>query len=508
MALFSTLARFVGLGRSITEAEQGIAWDWEERRVDYALWEAHYFNTAYDLQANGGFREVILKYHLGIDCDYGSDPTAVPKLIGHYNPVKQIVDAYQNMLPGQYGVDIAVAEKVDGRDVNRVLLDRAQDPLGKLWRQSNLDTHKQELQRTGANLGTVGIRVVSDTSEPSQPRVYLDFDHPSKIVDYEEDSRGNVVHVRLEYTTVMGFAKEARDVEVVEEFDRERLSVTYDGVEQLADQTNELGFCPYVIYRHRGTKGFGRPCHDGTLPIIDAINWTITNQGESIYEHMWPQWFLTAGGAQPTQVNFGKGRVWYVATNADAPPPSATAIVPQLDQASGTKFIEDRKGEVRERQPETALGSLDTLSGLSGESYAKLLLAAEERVLSARANLQHALKRAIQMGFSYQIANRMADFGTGLGTREAADRAFNSGALDFEFKGQPAVPRTAADKVLQVDADLAERTKKLANANTLQRMGLPLEEVLREAGYDDQRVQELLTLARTEQVVPTEEDEL
>jgi hypothetical protein len=326
-------------------------------------------------------------------------------------------------------------------------------------------------------------------------------------VDYEEDTRGNVTRVRLEYTIVMGFADDARDVEVVEEFDRESFSRTYDGVEQLTpeQQRNEMGFCPYVIYRHRGTKGWGRPCHDGTLPLIDATNWTITNQGESIYEFIWPKWFFTAGGPKPESIPLGRTEALYVATSADAPNPSATAIVPQIDHAGCQKFIEDRKREIRERQPETALGSLDTLSGLSGESYAKLLLACEERVMSARVNLQHALKRAIAMAFSYQIANRMADFGTGLGTREAADRAFNDGKLAFSFKTQPALPLTAADKIQQVDMQTAERTKNFADAAAAQRLGVDEEEVLRIAGFDEEKIVEILVRRRSADVIPVEE---
>lgn len=491
MAVLSTLSRLISLSRNAPEV-----WDWDERRTDYALWDAYYRNTVYDTVANGGWRQTILRDVLGIDCTDVSDDTDLPKLIGHYNPVAQIVDVYQNMLPGQYGVDIAVAEKVDGRDVHPVLLGPT-DPLGKLWRQSNLDTEKQELQRDGANLGSTGIRVVSDTSNPEEPRVYLDFDHPSRIVDYEEDSRGNVTRVRLEYTQVMGFGKEARDVEVVEEFDQERFSRTYDGAEQLEgdDAVNTMGFCPYVIYRFKGTKGFGRPCHEGTLPIIDFVNWTITNQGESIYEHTWPTWFLTAAGPAPETIPLGKGKVMYVATTVDGPTPSADALVPQLDQAACLKFIEDRKREIRDRQPETAIGSTEALSGLSGESYARLMVAAKDLIMQRRANLQHALKRAIMMAFSYQIANRMADFGTGMGTREAADRAWNDGKLAFSFKDQPAVTPTAAEAVQQVDAELAPRTRKLANAATLQRLGLPLEEILREAGYDQKRIDELVKAA-------------
>lgn len=511
MALIGTLSRFLGLSRSITLAEQGVAWEWEDRRVDYAMWESAYANTIYDLQANGGFREVVLKYHLGIDCTPAS--TDVPLLIGYYNPVKQIVDVYQNMLPGQYGVDISVAEKVDGKPVNPVLIDPQKDPLGLLWRQSNLDTTKQVLQRWGANLGTVGMRVVGRTADqPQDRRVTVQFDHPSRIVDYAVDDRGNATRVRLEYIQTIGFAKEARDVEVVEEYDEESFSITYDDAQQLEPEqrVNPLGFCPYVVYRFDddGKGGFGRPCHDGTQVIIDAINWALTNQGESIYEHEWPQWFLTASGPAPVQVNMGKGKVWYVPTVAGGVPPSAEAIVPQIDYASVSEFIDKRKAEVRERQPETALGSLETVSGLSGESYAKLLLSTEQKVMAARTNLQHALKRAAQMAFSYQILYGMTDFGTGTGSRESADRAFDAGKLDFEFAPAPVLPLTAADKSLQIDVETKRRGIDLANASTLQRLGLPDDEVLKEAGYTDEEIATIKIMKATEGVVPTEQDDL
>src|SRR5436190_17831353 len=70
-------------------------------RIDrYAINLGLLNNTAYRLEANGGMRETILKETFDLDC---TDETP---LVGCYNPVRNIIDAYQNVFRGTYGQEI------------------------------------------------------------------------------------------------------------------------------------------------------------------------------------------------------------------------------------------------------------------------------------------------------------------------------------------------------------------------------------------------------------------
>jgi hypothetical protein len=68
-----------------------------------------------------------------------------------------------------------------------------------------------------------------------------------------------------------------------------------------------------------------------------------------------------------------------------------------------------------ERQPELLISALKALSGQSGETIAKLLIPAEAKIEHAKANYEHALKRAMQIGLSEGVRLGLWDLGTGTG---------------------------------------------------------------------------------------------
>lgn len=471
--------------------------DQSARNHRYAFNTSFLENRVYHLAANGGFREQIFKEAFGLDCT----PDGL-KLVGAYNPITAIVAAYQNVFRGVFGKELKVDDEVNGQPVNALLNDEKNSPVAKLWRWSNLDTEKEQLQTWAANLGTVGIRVVAQNDEaPEKRRVFLQFDHPAAIYDFEQDDRGNVTEIELRYEDWQGPLSKREKVRVREIITKDKFRKEIDGRSVLEpdQKKNELGVCPYVILRHRAQgSGFGRWAYSGSEDIIHWINWLITNQGESVMEHNWPNWFAAAGGNAPVEISIGKRKVAYCKTTPDTPPPIFQPLVADLDQEGTLKFWNELVDRLHERQPELATVAMKVLSGQSGETIAKLQQPAESAIKKARAQYEHAVIRALQIGLSEGIRMSLWELGTGMGSAEAADKAYQSGKEDFAFTERTALPMTPFDQITQADANVAEDKAKATMAGLFQKLGLPDIEVFKKAGYTEAEAKELVEAASQE----------
>jgi hypothetical protein len=476
--------------------------EWDVRADQFSFNRAMLDNTAYKRSADGGFRELILRETFNIEC---TDETL---LAGYYAPVRSIVDAYQNVFRGTYGQEIRVDEKVDDRDVNPLLADATNSPVRRIWRWSNLDTQKQTMQEWAANLGSVGLRIVGrNDPDALNRRVSIQIEHPGAIVDFDEDDRGNITEIELRYTALAGELGEKRhEVKVREVLSKTEFVKEIDGTNVLDanESTNELGVCPYVILRHRDDgHEFGRWAYHGSEDIIHGLNWLISNQSESIHKHIWPNWFAAGGGAAPTEFFLGRERVAYVKLEPDTPPPIFQPLVADLDQAGSTEFWNELMARLQERQPELIIGNIKALSGQSGETIAKLLKPAEAVIARARANYEHALIRAVQIGLSEGIRMSLWDLGTGGGSTEAADRAYRAGKEDFAFAERPALPQSAYDQEQQAKADSARPMAKMALARAADGL-VDQQEQLHLAGYTEKEIGEILQRKTTQGAIPTE----
>lgn len=480
----------------ITNFDTKFASDQGVRNTRYAFNESFLNNRVYRPEALGGFREQIFKDTFGLDC------TPELRLVGAYNPVPAVVGAYQNVFRGTFGQEIKVDDKVNDHPVNAKLI--ADDsPVGKVWRWSDLDTEKHLMQEWAANLGTVGIRVVAvNADDASDRRVFLQIHHPGAINDFDIDDRGNVTAVELKYTVKGGDIGSRHDVEVREVLDKGRLVKEVGGKTE-SDEANELGVCPYVILRHRDDGGdFGKWAYAGSEDTIHWINWLIVNQGESIMEHAWPQWFAAAGGPTPEEVPIGRRKIAYVKMLPDTPTPIFEPLVAPLDQVGSLAYWNECIDRLQERQPELATVAMKVLSGQSGETIAKLQIPAESAILRARALYEHAVIRALQIALSEGVRLSLWDLGTGMGSTEAADAAYQDGFEDFAFTERPALPATAYDKVQQANANVAEDKAKFDLAAAGQRAGLDEQAALEKTGLKAREAAKIVKRKRRVDVVP------
>lgn len=460
-------------------------WVWQDREDQFARNKSMLDNAFYLAGTDGGFLEEVLDEVFGLR---GVDAEGI-RIGGHYNPVRNIVDAYQNVFRGKWGQEIKPADTVDDKPVNPAII----DPLRSVWRWSNLDTQKQIMQEWAANLGTVGLRIVAKASDDrSQRRVSIQLDHPGTIVDFDEDDRGNVTAVLLRWKALAGdLGERRRDVEVEELITKDEYVRSING--KKTTTTNELGVCPYVILRHRDSgHEFGDWSYKGSENIIHQVNWLIGNQGESIVEHIWPTWFATAGGNGPEEFTLGRQKVSYVKTVPDTPPPSLAPLVAALDQSGTREFWLEIISTLMERQPELLISALKALSGQSGETIAKLLIPAEAKIEHAKANYEHALKRAMQIGLSEGVRLGLWDLGTGTGTAKAADRAYQQGKEEFEFSPRRPLPETVFDKLEEAkaqDAAAASKVDLMVKAEGV--TSLSRKEVLRIGGFDEKQIAQI-----------------
>lgn len=475
--------------------------DQASRQHQYAFNHAMLKNRVYRTEAYGGFRAQVFKEAFNMDC------SPELRLVGAYNPTREIVDAYQNCLRGAFGgQELKVADKVEGRDVNSLLVDEAESPIGKIWRWSNLDTAKSLMQEWAANLGTVGIRIVAQNdAEPDNRRVTLQIDHPGVIYDFDTDDRNNVTDIELRYKDMDGPFGNREEVEVREVIGKDRFVKEVDGVNVLEpdQRRNELGVCPYVILRHREEgEPFGRWAYDGSEDIIHWINLLMVNQGESVMEHAWPQWFAAAGGPKPEEFTIGRRKVAYVRMEPDTPAPIFEPLVAALDQGGATEHLTVLMDKLHGRQPEVVLSDTKVLSGQSGETIAKLQIAAEAAIMRARGQYEHALIRAIQIGLSEGIRMGMWDLGSGMGSAEQADKSYQSGEEDFAFAERSALPMTPFDKINNAKAEVAAEKEKLGLGSAAQSAGMDEQAALEKAGVEPKKAKAIVKRKRKVDVVP------
>lgn len=488
--------------------------EWRHRGGLYTVNELLYSNRAYLAGAQGGALESILTTYFGksaADCPSGTTLAGAYPLTGHFAPFKEIVDVYQNCVPGTWGAETRPADTIGTGATEKPVNPRLLPALDAVWRMSNLDTEKQKIQRWAANYGTVGMRVTARRGEPpGAGRVAVRVDHPERLYNFEEDAEGNVTAVCLKYNLPVNYGTlDSPDYdypEVVEIITREEFSRTVGGRQQLVDaeRTNDLGFCPYVVLRHKdnGTP-YGDWAYKGIEGAVHAINWRITRQSGAIDRNERPKWFGAGGGDAPETMELGDTSMTYVKLDPDTPAPFLEAIVPDLRYGDIRQYWEALIELVRRYNPEININDVRLLAGVSGESLAQVLKATEQMVLMARPLYRHALKRAMQMAVSAGVATGLWDVGTGFGA-EQAEAAYRQGLEDFDFAETAALPETPQQRLVKAQARTAEDAADFDLARKAMGAGADEQEALEVAGYSPAEAGTIVRRKREVDVEPAE----
>jgi hypothetical protein len=437
------------LGRMVRRGAPQTGWAWRDRHAAYALWDGFYNNTIFDTIASGGQRE-------NINAELGN--AAAEDLAGLYNPVAQVVDLYLSVFAGAFGDEIRV-EPTGAAQPALV------DAINQVWEWSNLTIQKQRLCRLAATHGLCGLRIVArDDPDPARRRVYIKPEHPKVIRDMHQDDRGNIEAIELEYDLTVGLAEEAETITVRERLERDRIQTwrvengqatafdlmqfqadgmpgdkvsSYDGGPG-ADYPNALGVVPYVaLYHELGDDEWGRNAFAKARAPIERVNGLICHTDIKVHQHVRATWLIAAAGAAPAEFVFDDMKVVYVNTAQSNSTPMAQAMVANLDLQGAIAQAKLQLDLIEDMLPELKATAGKFLSGQSGETIAELRKPAEEKVGLARANYEDALLRAQKIAVSWMVLLELADVGTGMGTREAAEQAYRGGFEDHRFNRRP-----------------------------------------------------------------------
>lgn len=482
----STSNWIAALGRMYKAGPPGLRTVHAERVALYSLWDAYYHNTVYDRLTAGGQRDYI-------NDELGN--AAAADLAGLYNPVAEVVDLYQHVLGGAFRPsDAPTAE--DGPTDIRAIPGRLARPaallpaLDAIWQWSNVTIVKQPLQRFAAAHGNVGLRIVADAV---RGRVYLKPEHPRIIRDVEIDARGNVTAAELEYDVTYGLGDDqdvvtVREVLTKEAFRTYRVNgsilTPYDVARRVdggpgAAYPNALGVVPYVLLAHQPSgELWGLNAFYRARAAIDRLNALITHINVQVHRTVKAKWFVAASGPAPEEFDLGDLSIAYTNTSNGGTPPVVQPMVAPLNLADAiaeAKFLVEL---IEDKLPELKAIAGRYLSGQSGETIAQLRLPAEQRLSLARPNYEDALIRAQQIALSWGILLGLWDLGTGMGSREAADAAYQGGLEDHRFNERPLLPPVEA------------QASRLATSPTPTPTGEPVEpdaDEVGEEGDEDER---------------------
>lgn len=348
----------------------------------------------------------------------------------------------------------------------------------RVFRWSWLETQKDVLVETSAMLGDAFIRAWSTESQAG-----MEVRDPDDVTEFEEDSQGNIIYIRLDVETA---DEDGQPLYFTEAWSKEDdlyarwwhklgIEAPYEQLptndSAIADGTyvektiTSFGynFVPYVrapfqggVRRSTRSQGVFEMFHES----IDQNNRDMTVSRDRYFRHGKPLWQSVTGLPKPTHYDLalqedahGDG------TNAHPDNPDQgrypdgetfvrnpkdtrlESLVPNIDYAAGLAFIEDGRRALERDISELRFFREDEGGDRSGVALDRLQDPAMHRAASCRANMQAAILKAARMCLTMAQKRGIAGF------EEGAIGTFERGDFDvLEFEKRPIRPETASEK--------------------------------------------------------------
>lgn len=372
--------------------------------------------------------------------------------------------------------------------------------IAEVWKWSRWQVQKDILTVRGAILGDACIRVVDDVN---RERVYLDLLHPGLLESVELDPFGNCKGYCIK-ETVVDPRKKFATVEYMEKVSRSGDDVIYEtflnGIPyawpENVDRTGEpvaawsapYGFVPLVVIQHNdvGLSWGWSELHPirGKVQEVDDLASLISDQVRKIVD---PTWLMkgmktapvnltktAATSARPMPGREEMGRMWGVPKEA-----SAEAMVTDLRLEPALLHLDSILKEI-ERDVLELSQDIHTASGdASGRALRTARQPVASKVVLRRANYDAGLVAAQQMAIAiggFRKYDGYAGFNLD---------SYARGDLDHTIAARSVFDEDPLD-VSEIDAAFWDAAGKAKKA------GVPLEGFLKEAGWDDERIAELL----------------
>jgi hypothetical protein len=204
---------------------------------------------------------------------------------------------------------------------------------------------------------------------------------------------------------------------------------------------------PYVLLRHAHIGDtWGRNSFYTARSPIDRLNSLMSHVDVQIHRHVKAKWLIVAAGVAPQEIDLSDLTVAYVDSRNATSTPLVQPLVAPLDLSGAIAQATTQMDVIEDMLPELKATAGKFLSGQSGETIAELRKPAEDKIALARANYEDALVRAQQIAVSWGVLMGLWDVGTGMGDREAADRAFHEGYEDHRFNARPLLPTAGGQR--------------------------------------------------------------
>lgn len=367
--------------------------------------------------------------------------------------------------------------------------------IRQVWAWSNWASEKQVYART---LGICGEAFIKAVSNPEGTRFFKQLTEPEYVTDLEEDERGYLVFIRLDFPVWVD-GQEKTHTEVWSKEDNEYLvwPAHSKGVGEDLDQLGEpdaelsgritdlgIDFVPFV---HAKFQDIGNPRGSGVfekfLGAIDEQNRAVNRLHETYFRYDRPLTALRrneAGQGPATMQRDGPkdddaGGETEVGNEMLLRLPGTTDIaqmVPNIPYDAGLKMIEARHDRLAEHLSEIRYYQ-DVEGDPSGLARRVRLAPATSRGIEARGNAEAAAIRATQMCLT--LGSKAGVF-RNIGT-------FEAGSFDFSFKEREILP-------LSHEELLSNRQKEAAVVQAWHAMGL-LQYGLEQLGMSEKEAQAL-----------------
>lgn len=358
--------------------------------------------------------------------------------------------------------------------------------IAALWKASNWGSQKSTYTRWGTVLGDVALEVIDDVT---RKRVYLDVVHPSLLASVDTDRFGNVKgYVRIEQRPNPD--KSSETVEYKEVVERDKQNVVYrtyrddkayawPGREQM--WAIPYGFVPLVLVPHLDVGlGWGwSELHAGLTKVREADDAAslLNDQIRKLVNAPWLFSGLNKPAETPQTRETGREDIpaFYGPSGA-----TATALVAPLDIAATSARIQDVIADLERDYPELRFDRLRAQGDASGEALRIARQPAEAKFLGRRVGYDDGSRRIHQMAVAiggWRNYDGYSGFDLG---------SYDNNQLDHSIGERPVFGTDEAER-------LAQDTTFWAAAESAGRAGLPLTTYLRDAGWDEKRIQKLLT---------------
>ena len=381
-------------------------------------------------------------------------------------------------------------------------------PIQQVWTWSNWAAKKQVASRWFARDGNLFIKVATLTPDPSPAlrhplgqgagegsasRVYFQLLEAKYVTDIEADERGYLTYIRIDTPVVEGGKALTR----TEVWDKEAQTYTVWVHDKSADTpTEKLGpprelkglaefgidFIPIVYAKFRDTgQDWGECAFQHALDKIDEAN-VIASR---LHDMLLPGevWVLKANGTDASgrplpapkigsstgtgtteKLEIARRTLFRLPGNSEL-----ESLVPNINYDAALNVLNAHMDELEKDLPELAYYRLREMSDLSGRAIRLLLGDAIAKAKEARGTAEAALARADAMALTIGAAVGLDGF-SGLGDYAAGDFA-----------------HTFAERDIIALSDL----DKLVDVILLTDTRMPLLTILREMGWDEERINQL-----------------